>query len=62
MTLLKGDKTITKKLEEKAVFSITDGWNFGIGFGLAMTIAMPVILVALGLIASIVILVFGAFL
>lgn len=41
MTLLKTNKPKSNNL------TIGDGWNFGIGFGLAMTIAIPFILILL---------------
>ncbi len=39
--------------------SIRDGWNWGIGFGLAMTIAIPLILIFLSCIVGLVVAVFG---
>jgi hypothetical protein len=48
MTLLKNGR------QKKSInLSIGDGWNFGIGFGLAMIIAMPVILLILSCIIGI---------
>jgi hypothetical protein len=49
MTLLKKDGSITKTTDAKtASLNIKDGWLFGIGFGLAMGIAVPAILLILG--------------
>jgi hypothetical protein len=59
MTLLKSDKTIPIKQIENIGFSIKDGWNFGIGFGLAMTIAVPILLLSFGLVAGIIVLIFS---
>jgi hypothetical protein len=42
MTLLKNGKSI--KVTDNNL-SIRDGWQFGLGFGLAMTIAIPLILI-----------------
>jgi hypothetical protein len=61
MTLLKGDGSLPPKTEPKVTItrwpterwpeglgvSVRDGWNFGIGFGLAMAIAVPFILILL---------------
>jgi hypothetical protein len=57
MTLLKGDGTVPSKLHKTNVIawpeqrmpegiglSVKDGWYMGIGFGLAMTVAVPFIL------------------
>lgn len=58
MTLLKNDDTLPPKknpvtveswpkhrMSEGIGLSIKDGWNVGIGFGLAMTIALPIIII-----------------
>lgn len=72
MTLLKGDGTLppkrdttmlisawpTERLSQGLGLSIKDGWNFGTGFGLAMAIAVPLILLAISCIAG-TLLVFG---
>lgn len=61
MTLLKDDKTIPIKKELNDIgLGIKDGWNFGIGFGLAIIVAMPIILMSLGLIIMIVIVIFNS--
>lgn len=62
MTLLKGDKSIEKPMAVKrngSTLIVTDGWNFGIGFWLALILAIPVILFILAVIAWVVIMVFG---
>lgn len=62
MTLLNDDKSIkprpppymsvrrwpTERWPEGLGLSVRDGWNFGIGFGLAMAIAVPFILLLIG--------------
>lgn len=58
MTLLKNNeatlKTKTKRQMSNGVgLSIKDGWYAGIGFGLAMTIAVPIILLLLACIVGI---------
>jgi hypothetical protein len=54
MTLLKGDKSVSKKaIFENVNLTVKDGWNFGIGFGLAMTIALPIILLLISCIIGI---------
>lgn len=40
-------------------FSFYDGWNFGVGFGLAMAIAVPIILAILTCIGWVIILAVG---
>lgn len=60
MALLKSDgttpkpepKTVilawpTERLSQGLGLSLKDGWNFGTGFGLAMAIAVPLILLAI---------------
>jgi hypothetical protein len=49
MTLLKDDGTIPISITKVDIINrpeinVRDGWNFGIGFGLALIIAIPVIL------------------
>jgi hypothetical protein len=39
--------------------SIKDGWNFGIGFGLAMTVALPLMLMILGCVIGLAFMIFG---
>ncbi len=39
--------------------SIKDGWNFGIGFGLAMTVALPLMLMILGCVIGVAFMIFG---
>jgi hypothetical protein len=66
MTLLKNDGTIPPKTHKMIIeawpekrlspgigLSIKDGWNVGIGFGLAMAIAVPAILLLLGCIIGV---------
>lgn len=63
MTLLKGDKSIEKPIGNNRLvappLTVTDGWNFGIGFWLALILAIPVILFVLGFLAWILIMIFG---
>lgn len=63
MTLLKGDKSIEKPIGDNRLvaplLTVTDGWNFGIGFWLALILAIPVILFILAVIAWVVIMIFG---
>ena len=62
MGLLKGDKSIEKPMAVKRPatdLTVADGWNFGIGFWLALILAIPVILFVLGLLAWILIMIFG---
>ena len=62
MTLLKGDKSIEKPMAVKrnaSALTVTDGWNFGIGFWLALILAIPVILFILAVIAWVAIMIFG---
>ncbi len=63
MTLLKGDKSIEKPMAVKRpvgpALTVADGWNFGVGFWLALILAIPVILFVLGLLAWILIMIFG---
>lgn len=56
MTLLK-DKKIRKT--NGVGFTVTDGWYLGIGFGLAMTIAVPLILLFIGCIVGLILLILG---
>lgn len=49
----------TTQPKPKPNLTITDGWNFGIGFGLAMTIALPIILGAIGCLVWMVALILG---
>ena len=42
--------------------SVSDGWNFGIGFGLALTVALPLLLAVFGCFLWVVILIFGGML
>lgn len=66
MTLLKNDGTViakqnevkvitwpTERMSEGLGFSVKDGWYMGIGFGLAMTIAVPLILLLISCIIGI---------
>lgn len=48
MTLLKNNGSISKKVIKIRNLETGDGWRFGVGFGLAMAIAVPVILLFLG--------------
>jgi hypothetical protein len=63
MGLLKGDESIKQPKvimpQLTTGLTISDGWNFGIGFGLALVIAIPVILFVLGLLALILFMVAG---
>jgi len=64
MTLLKGDKSIKKPMDDKRLvaplpLTVMDGWLFGIGFWLALILAIPVILFILAVIAWVVIMIFG---
>lgn len=62
MTLLKGDKSIENSMVIKrpaSALTVADGWSFGIGFWLALILAIPVILFALGLLAWILVMIFG---
>jgi hypothetical protein len=73
MTLLKNDETIPTKTHRMIIeawpaerlspgigLSIKDGWNVGIGIGLALTIAVPFILLIFGLFSIIIIAIFGS--
>jgi hypothetical protein len=73
MTLLKNDGTAPNKSYNVSVqswpedrksegvgLSINDGWYFGIGLGLAMTIAVPFILLMGSLIILAIIAIFGS--
>lgn len=57
MTLLKNDSSMPERLQSVSIkawpISIRDGWLFGIGFELAMTIAIPLILVLLSCLVGI---------
>ena len=47
--------TLTSKAKKPAMgLTIADGWQFGIGFGLAMLIAMPLIMAVVGCVLSMV--------
>lgn len=62
MTLLKGDNSIkgAMAIERPAPpLTIADGWRFGIGFWLALILAIPVILFILAVIAWVAIMIFG---
>ena len=62
MTLLKGGKSIEKPMAVKrnaSTLTVADGWNFGIGFWLALILAIPVILFILAVIAWVAIMIFG---
>ena len=63
MTLLKGDASIgqPKAIEPQSIMilTISDGWRFGIGFWLALILAIPVILFILGLLFWILLIMFG---
>lgn len=59
MTLLKNDGSTSKSPEPKSDLSIKDGWNFGVGFGLAMSIAVPIVLSLLGCIIGVGIMMLG---
>lgn len=62
MTLLKGGKSIEKPMainRNASGLTVTDGWNFGIGFWLALILAIPVILFILAVIAWVAIMIFG---
>ena len=51
MSLLKGDKSIKPKvMMPSPTLTIKDGWNFGLGFWLALIIGLPVILLILTII------------
>ena len=64
MTLLKNDRSRPEKSHKVEVsnigLNIRDGWQFGIGFGLAMTIAIPVILLLLSCIIGIGVTILGS--
>lgn len=48
MTLLRGDKSIqnpTPLMVNGKALTVTDGWKFGIGFWLALFVAIPLIAV-----------------
>lgn len=53
MTLLKGDDTVGRpsaaEIQPGAILTISDGWRFGIGFWLALILAIPIILFVLSL-------------
>jgi hypothetical protein len=66
MTLLKNDDSLpgkprnmaivswpTERLSNGLGFSVKDGWNVGIGFGLAMIVAIPLILILISCVAGI---------
>lgn len=63
MTLLKGDASIgqSKAIESQPIIflTISDGWRFGIGFWLALILAIPVILFILGLLFWMLMIMFG---
>lgn len=76
MSLLKEDGTIppkpatrniiiawpTKRLPEGIGMSVKDGWYWGIGFGMAMVIAIPVILTFLSCLIGLAIVLLGSWL
>lgn len=63
MTLLKGDASIRQpkvpEIQSDIILTISDGWRFGIGFWLALILAIPVILFILGLLFWILLIMFG---
>lgn len=73
MTLLEGDGTVKERLPRPMAIarwpverlpgglglSIKDGWNWGIGFRLAMAIAVPLILALIGCVLGIGIAILG---
>lgn len=64
MTLLKGDDDTVgqpraAEMQPGAILTISDGWRFGIGFWLALILAIPVILFVLGLLFWILLIMFG---
>lgn len=62
MSLLKGDKSIKKPnitIPSSTALTVTDGWNFGIGFWLALLLAIPVIFFVLGVVAWVMLMIFG---
>lgn len=64
MTLLKNDGSIPEKIHRVEVaaigLNISDGWNFGIGFGLAMIIAVPTILFLIVSLIGLILVLLGA--
>ena len=60
MSLLKGDGTVPEKIQKGLGLSVNDGWYFGVGFGLALTVAVPIILIVAGLIIAIIFAIFGS--
>lgn len=68
MNLLKSNETVPQKLYKVDIInlpndvklSIKSGWHFGIGFGLAMVIAIPAILLLLSFIIVIGFLMIGS--
>lgn len=63
MTLLKGDDTVGQpraaEMQPGAILTISDGWRFGIGFWLALILAIPIILFVLGLLFWMLLIMFG---
>jgi hypothetical protein len=72
MTLLKDDDSVPKKLHTVSIaswpierlpqglgLSFSDGWYFGIGLGLALTVAVPIILLITGFIIGIILMIAG---
>jgi hypothetical protein len=73
MTLLKDDGTVPTKTRRMIIeawpderlstgigLSIRDGWYLGIGFGLALTIAIPFILLIFSLFILVILAIFGS--
>jgi hypothetical protein len=68
MTLLKNDGSVSEKLYKVSIvnqpdgvgLNVKDGWQFGIGFGLAMTVAVPFILLMFGLFVLVIFAIFGS--
>ena len=58
MGLLKGDKSVAIK-KGAPTLTVADGWLFGIGFWLALILAIPVIMFILAVIAWVAIMIFG---
>lgn len=59
---MKGDNSIEEAMAVKRpapTLTVTDGWLFGIGFWLALILAIPVIMFILAVIAWVAIMIFG---
>ena len=60
MGLLKGDNSIENAMAVKRpALTVADGWLFGVGFWLALILAIPVILFILAVVAWVAIMIFG---